>query len=185
MSSLVLSKLDYCNSLFYGTSKKILQKLQRVQNTAAKIVFGAKKYDHVSPLLKKLHWLPVTSRIEFKIASICYKFFTDTHFPKYLSELLHVYEPKRTLRSSNDIRLLLPKSTRKKTFGDRSFSYSAPHIWNSLPYSLRHSKSLSQFKTNLKTFFFRKAYLHIQTLYRYIQLDSYKYLSTKQNLKLN
>ena len=161
MSSLVLSKLDYCNSLFYGTSKKILQKLQRVQNTAAKIVFGAKKYDHVSPLLKKLHWLPVTSRIEFKIASICYKFFTDTHFPKYLSELLHVYEPKRTLRSSNDIRLLLPKSTRKKTFGDRSFSYSAPHIWNSLPYSLRHSKSLSQFKTNLKTFFFRKAYLHI------------------------
>ena len=117
MSSLVLSKLDYCNSLLFGSPKKILQKLEKVQNAAAKIVFCAKKFDHVSPLLRKLHWLPIPYRIEYKIATLCFKYFTDSNFPIYLSELLTVYTPNRKLRSSNDSRLLLPKQSKKKLLG--------------------------------------------------------------------
>ena len=156
--SLILSKIDYCNALLSNISQANIKRLQKIQNSAAKLVFRAKKYDHVQPLLIELHWLPVEARIKFKIALLCFKFFTEVNFPNYLSSLLKPYIPNRNLRSANDSRLLVNSPITKSTFGDRSFSVHAPKLWNSLPFHIRHSTSLSTFKTSLKTFLFKLSY---------------------------
>ena len=154
VSALVISKLDYCNALLSGCPKDQLDKLQRVQNSAARLVFRSRKRDHVSPLLKRLHWLPVKARIEFKLALLCHSFFSGTA-PHYISQLLSIYTPSRNLRSSSDLRLLRVPRVRTKSFGHCSFSYSAPTFWNSLPYEIRHIQSVSSFKTALKTHQFK------------------------------
>ena len=129
-----------------------------MQNSAARIIFQLKKRDHTTPLLQKLHWLPITSRIQFKIATLCYKSFTEPQFPKYLSELLTPYKPTRNLRSLKDDRMFSKCNPQLKKYGQRSFSHAASDIWNALPYSIRHSKNLNTFKTNLKTYLFQNAY---------------------------
>jgi len=58
--------LDYCNSLFYGITKGLMSRLQSVQNAAARLVSGARWYDHITPVLQELHWLPVRRRVDFK-----------------------------------------------------------------------------------------------------------------------
>ena len=157
LSAFVLSKLDYCNSLFSGCPQNQLDKLQKVQNSAAKLVSRSRKHDHVTPILKSLHWLPVPARIDYKLASLCHSFFSDLS-PRYLADLLSVYTPSRNLRSIADTRLLRVPRVRTKTFGHRSFSFAAPTIWNSLPFEIRHLKSTSSFKTALKTHLFQKYY---------------------------
>ncbi|MCP3848752.1 MAG: hypothetical protein GY694_00735, partial [Gammaproteobacteria bacterium] len=149
----VLSRLDYCNSLLFSCPKYLLNKLQKVQNAAARLVLKARKRQHASPLLKSLHWLPVNLRVQYKILVLCHTYFSGC-LPVYLSHLLSVYTPARQLRSSSDTRLLLVPRTRTKTFGNRSFSHSAPSLWNSLPYQLRHIESTETFKKTLKTHLF-------------------------------
>ena len=153
----VLSKLDYCNALLVNCPQYLLDKLQRVQNAAARLVFRVKKNEHVTPLLKKLHWLPVEQRIKYKISSICFSFFNNTA-PSYISDLLTVYTPSRTLRSSSDSRLLSVPRTNSVTYGERSFSFAAPSLWNSLPRSIRYAQSVSSFKRSLKTHLFSEHY---------------------------
>ena len=97
----VMSKLDYCNSLLASCPNQLLDKLQKVQNSAARLVFKARKQEHIKPLLQKLHWLPVHSRIQYKISSLSYNSFSET-YPLYLSELLTVYYPSRQLFSILD-----------------------------------------------------------------------------------
>ena len=157
MVSLVLSKMDYCNSLFTGLPQNLLNKLQRVQNCAAKVCLGKLKYDHVTPLLKELHWLPVKHRIDYKIATLCHKHFLGT-LPSYLSCLLHQPTQIRTLRSSSDKTILFKPMKVLKTYGERSFEFYAPLIWNSLPKELREIDNHNTFKTRLKTHLFQKAY---------------------------
>ena len=140
VSAFVLSRLDYCNSILLGCSNHLLEKLQKVQNSAARLVLKAHKRDRVSPLLRTLHWLPIQARIEFKLSRLCHSFFSDTA-PVYLSDLLFVYSPSRQLRSSIDSRTLRIPHIKTKTFGHRSFSHAAPSIWNSLPHEIRHSAS--------------------------------------------
>ena len=158
VTALVISKIDYCNSLYYNIPNTLLLKLKKVQNSAARIIFQLKKRDHISPLLQKLHWLPINSRIQFKIATLCFKSFTDPRFPKYLSELLTTYKPTRNLRSLKDDRIISKCNPHLKKYGQRSFTYAASDIWNALPYSIRHSKNLNIFKSHLKTYLFQKAY---------------------------
>ena len=105
MCSLVLSRLDYCNSILSGSPKCLIKKLQRVQNTAARITLRMPRTEHTTPLLRMLHWLSIPSRIAYKIDSLCHTVLT-TAYPKYLSDLLNVYTPARPLRSSLDPNIL-------------------------------------------------------------------------------
>ena len=153
----VISKLDYCNSIFANCPQYILEKLQKVQNAAVRLVFRAKKQDHVTPLMKKLHWLPIEQRIKYKLASHCFNFFNNSA-PSYFSNLLSVYTPTRTLRSSSDTRLLCIPKVNSVSYGERSFAYAAPSLWNSLPKPIRHCTTLQSFKRSLKTYLFIEHY---------------------------
>ena len=116
----VRSKLDYCNSLLSKCPNQLLNKLQKVHNSAARLVFKARKQEHIKPLLQKLHWLPVHSRIQHKISTLCYNSFSET-YPLHLSELLTVYYLSRQLRSISDMKTFRISLTKTKTFGERAF----------------------------------------------------------------
>ena len=151
--SLVLSRLDYSNSMLVNASKVDIDRLQRIQNRAAKIVCRAGKYDRATPLLKQLHWLPVERRISYKVALIVYKCIHKLA-PQYLINLL---SPQRRssyrLRSSEDTTILhVPRINSKR--GEASFDFCGPKIWNSLPSHVRLCTSVESFKKKLKTHLF-------------------------------
>jgi hypothetical protein len=152
--SFVLCRLDYGNALLCGCPLYLLDRLQRVQNSAARLVVKAKKSDHITPILRSLHWLPVTSRVQYKVLSICHTCLSSSTGPVYLSELLHLYTPSRQLRSSADTKLLRIPTVRTKSFGERSFSYQGPFLWNKLPQFLRYFESANSFRQSLKTHLF-------------------------------
>ena len=151
-NSLVSSKLDYCNSLFYGLPAVTLDRLQKVQNSLARVVIpSVRRHHHITPTLKELHWLPIRQRVDFKIASLTHKTLLIQQ-PSYLFELLIPYTPTRTLRSTNKHLLTVPDI--RSANGRRSFAFAAPTIYNSLPISLRSCQSLPLFLTGLKTHLF-------------------------------
>ncbi len=140
----ILVFLDYCNLLIYGISQSALSRLQMVQNAAARLLTCAKKRDHITPVLRSLHWQPVRYRVDLKNI-----FFGLA--PPYLSDLLSEHRPVVSLRSSNQRLLRIPKS-KLKSRGDRAFSVAAPRLWNALPSSIRFSQSTSVFKSRLKMY---------------------------------
>ena len=156
VNALVLSRLDYCNSLICGLPNKMIQKLQRVQNAAAKLVMLARKRDHVTPLLRQLHWLPMLYRSQFKILVLVYKIIHGMS-PDYLRPLITRYSPTRQLRSSGELLLRRPACPRTK-YGERAFCQLSPTLWNCLPLDIRHSDSLPDFKRKLKTHFYTLHY---------------------------
>ena len=147
--SLVGSRLDYANSLLYGTSQGNLHKLQRIQNTLAKIVCPG--HTCSSEALNFLHWLPVRQRIDFKIATLTFKLLKFDS-PTYLSCLLKPYLSARALRSHGQQLLATPRV--KTCIGSRAFRVAAPSVWNSLPLHVRLSPSIDIFKRELKTHLF-------------------------------
>ena len=153
----VTSNIDYCNTIYFNIPEYMIQKIQRIQNTSARVITQTSKYEHITPTLKHLHWLPVKERIIFKIAVQVFKCLNG-YAPAYLKELINMYTPPRNLRSGNKNLLAKPKIN-SISFGGRSFAYSAPQIWNSLSNSIKMSPSLSTFKKNLKTFLFNKHFL--------------------------
>ena len=104
VSSYILSRLDYCNCVLLGCPSNVIYPLQRIQNSAARLICKSPWSQPCSPLLKKLHWLPVEERIIYKCCCLCFKVLTGDA-PAYLSDLLHVYVPSRTLHSSADTRI--------------------------------------------------------------------------------
>lgn len=118
-----------------------------MQNGAARLIFIASKYCHITPLLFKLHWLPIRQRILFKILLITFKAVHELA-PNYILELIKLKTPRRyRLRSCNDDLLLeLAKGKMYSTLGDRSFQTAAPKLWNVVPYYIRNSKLLNLFK---------------------------------------
>lgn len=152
----ITSRLDINNGILFGVPDSILSDLQRLQNTAARLICRASKYDHISPIFTKLHWLPVRQRISYKILLLCHKC-QHSKGPSYLHDMLTPYNPPRNLRSTNKGLLLVPK-TRTSRYGSRAFSVSAPTLWNNLPVDMRTTTSVECFKTKLKTLLCKDAY---------------------------
>ncbi len=151
----ISSKLDMGNALLYGLPATQIDRLQLIQNHAARLVTGTKKTAHITPILEQLHWLPVRLRIQYKILMQVFKALHDQG-PIYIRDLLDKYTPMRTLRSGSDLLLVDPRT--RTSFGDRAFSKAAPCLWNKLPASVRHSETLVIFKRRLKTHLFKTAF---------------------------
>ena len=152
VQSLVVSRLDYCCTLLSGITGSQLQRLQRVQNNAARVIACVPRNDHISPVLLDLHWLPCEKRIRFRIVTYVYKCLHNMA-PHYLQELLQIYTPSRVLRSASDSTLLVTFPPKKRA-GRSAFLHVAPALWNNLPQAVRDSPSLFVFKKCLKTYFF-------------------------------
>ena len=148
----VSSRLDFNNSLLYGLPSAVLSSLQRVQNSAARLISYTKRHHHISPVLRNLHWLPIRERIMFKILLITYKAIHGSA-PAYISDLISISKNAR-LRSSS--MLLLKHGPRVNTisYGDRAFAVAAPKLWNNIPFHIRSSPSINVFKNKLKTHLF-------------------------------
>ena len=156
IQAFVISKLDQNNALLVGSPKCLTSKLQSVQNAACKLVCGRNRYDQRPPPLADLHWLPIEQRVKFKVLLLCFKCMNNQG-PSYLKELLIPYNPERSLRSASANLLVEPRSS-TVSYGDRAFCVAGPKLWNQLPESIKNCDSVSAFKSNLKTHFFREAF---------------------------
>jgi hypothetical protein len=113
--SLVLSSLDYCNALLAGLPVSQLARLQRIQNWAARLVTKTHKYDHITPVLRELHWLPVSERITFKLLVYVYKALNGLA-PQYITTLLQRRERHPRLRQLHDhLQLATPVPTKRES----------------------------------------------------------------------
>ena len=151
----VMTKLDFCNSLLASLPQKLIKKVQRLQNAAARIVNKTPQRDHITPVLRQLHWLPVRERIDYKVALLTWLCIND-EAPQYLKELLTFHVPTRNLRSAEE--QLLVMTVPRTAIGRRAFSYVGPAVWNALPVFLRQIRSRVSFKKQLKTFLFTRAF---------------------------
>ena len=153
--ALILSRLDYANSLLYGLKSQDLRRLQSIQNKAAKLIFSVPRLTNPVPLLNKLHWLPIQNRIKFKLCLLIYKCLNESA-PTYLINeisLKPALSSGAVTRSAQDKTLLVIPAC-KKSIGDKAFAVAGPSIWNRLPQSVREAKSVNQFKKLLKTHLF-------------------------------
>ena len=129
-----------------------MNRLQRVQNAAARMVSGTRRHEHITPVLRDLHWLPVLQRIKFKILILVFKC-VHQFAPPYLVELIHQHVPRRSLRSAEKDLLTVPY-TNSDMCRTRAFSIAGPVLWNALPQQLRAIDNLNSFKSALKTYLF-------------------------------
>ena len=157
--SLVLSRLDYGCATLAGLPDRQLNRLQSVLNAAARLIFSARKYDHVTPLLRELHWLRIRERIDFRLAVLTFRCLHGLA-PSYLAaELRRVsdVESRRRLRSADTQQLVVPTS-RRKTIGDRAFPIVASRVWNGLDAATASLHSPLAFRKALKTELFSKSF---------------------------
>ena len=151
----VSSYLDNFNSLLFGLPKYQISKLQKVQNAAARFVTKSRLSVSVTPVLKRLHWLPVQQRIQYKICLITYRALKGLA-PDYICTLVNRSSSRSGLRSSSAVNLFCPKT--RRSWGDRAFVSAAPRLWNSLPLNLKMETSYEVFKTKLKTHLMTEAF---------------------------
>ena len=156
--ALVLSRLDYCNSVLANLPEVTLAPLIRVQHSAARLIRNLRRQDSVSLVMMELHWLPLHHRITFKLCTLMHGIHHG-HCPKYMKEMvlpvstLPGRERLRSAATQNyDIRRV------KLKFGERAFAVAAPKAWNSLPDSLKQTNDTVKFRKDLKTYLFNLAY---------------------------
>ena len=177
-TSIVHSKLDYCNTLYFNFPKTQINRLQHIQNSLARIVANTPIYSNIILVLKSLHWLKIEQSIQYKLISLTYKILTTSQ-PTYLHNLISLQTDNNT-RSSDVVTLARPSPASSLKVTDRSFQYASPHLWNQLPFSLREpvlslyaylnpsfcsplspSIAPSLFHSKLKTYLFGKSFPHI------------------------
>ena len=135
-----------------------IRRLQQVHNIAAKVILEKSKYDSTSDCLRELHWIPVKTRIDFKILTLVYKC-VHGQAPNYFINLLTCLpERHQGLRLNGKYKRPVIPFTKRKTFAVRSFSVIGPTLWNSIPSNIRRSKTITKFQKELKTFMFTRLY---------------------------
>ena len=154
-SALVLSRIDYGDIILVGLPKYQKNRLQSLINTAARLITGTRKYDHISPVFRDLHWLKIDERIDYKVLLLMFKCLRNEG-PAYLSidlEMLSSIPGKQKLRSANSLKIV-PGKSKLKTIEKKFFYVTGPTLWNNLPEKLRFSVSKHSFGRNLKSSFF-------------------------------
>ena len=154
VQAFVSCRLDYCNSLFFGISEGLMNRLQSVQNAAARLVTGTRRSDHISPVLRQLHWLPVRQRVDFKVATFVHQSLSGIS-PPYLADDCRLVADARERRLRSTASRTCVVTRTYSTFGDRAFEAAGPGLWNSLPSHLKDADiTYSEFRRLLKTFLF-------------------------------
>ena len=186
VNALITSRLDYCNSLLFGTSASNINRLQRLQNSIARLVTRQAPRDSAMPIHRELHWLPVRHRVSYKIAELTFKALHVDLSPTYLQQCVQVYTPARSLRSVNSYTLVQNRS--RTVAGDCTFVHAAATVWNALPVSVTSKDSLLSFKAALKTHLCASTTLYLYVMnnaviimflkmcYYYYNLYVYKYI---------
>ena len=146
-----MSRLDYCNGLLHGLPTHLVAKLQSILNTATRLVTKPRKYEHITPVMINLHWLPIQYRIQFKLLLLMYKSLHGLAQSNLADKLS--LRPNKGLPSYNQLLLNVPVSIlRLKFYGDQAFSVARPTLWNALPKNIRLCATLATFKTSLKSY---------------------------------
>ena len=161
MCSYVLSRLDYCNTVYNGLPNYLLKKLQVVQNRAARLIKGLSPRERVTPALMEMHWLPLKARVEYKTILLTYKALKYNE-PKYLRKKLDLFNPETnvTIRHQCDIyRLIEPRTNIK--LGERAFRYCAPRLYNKISVEVKNLEE-KKFKKKLKTILFARSYDNVE-----------------------
>ena len=154
-TSLIGSKLDYCNSVLFKVTEREILKLQGAQNCLERVVTRSPRFCHITPLLKSLHWLPVRYRIKFKLCSLTYQALTRGQ-PVYIRNMIKPSRKVRTLRSSDLDRLNVPWV--RTAVGSRAFSVAASRLWNEPLLEIRSAKTKINSRKKLKTYLFGQAF---------------------------
>ena len=157
VSAFALSRIDFCNSLLFGSTNDVTSHLQQIQNYAAPVILCLPKSSSITTHLKSLHWLPVKVSSTYKIACYCYHSSTA---PSYVADMLHKKpsHTRNTRSSSYTMPLFNRPAKSKATLGDRSISFASSSVWNSIPNEVMCAPSLSSSKSHLKTYLFCSAY---------------------------
>ena len=157
VSTLVLSQLDYLNSILTRALITTTKPYQKIQNFAAKVAYKKSKIEDIYICLRELHWLPIKYRSIFKLLTIVYNTLHG-NAPGYLKEKLKQKQfPKLTRKSTSSCVTLDIPFNRKKSLADRGFSYAAAIYWNDLPDHIRTAEN-KKFKSQQKTHFFKLAF---------------------------
>ena len=143
-----------------GINERLLQKLQRVQNSAARVITQQRRRDHlhIPPVLIALQWLLVPWRITNKILVLTFRAIHDLA-PEYIADMTKEYTPGSQLRFAESRLLRVPRHNLER-YGRRGFSMTTRRLWNDLLDSLRLIDSLELIKTNLKTHLFKAAFVN-------------------------